>query len=399
MRSYSNVFRFRVAMALRSSKISHYPIVAYIEPTSFCNLRCPSCPTGTRRRIREEKAISFERFCEIVDELSPYLLILYFYNFGEPLLHKDSIKMISYASQKGIMVRASSNLSVNLSDERALELVKSGLYSLKVGLDGIDQKTYEQYRRRGNFNLVVSNIEKIVKFKKKENSKTPFLFVAYHVFKHNEATIDDARKLAERIGIDSFSPAPAFLPPEYHGMGIEPPSDKSLRMFNYLKGSFANERTCSWLYGAVVHNPNGTVSPCCGISHEEDDFCTWPRGRDIRSIMNDSHYILARKLIKNKNIKNYPFRVDDGMCFTHIEFDRLKEVICAKCPTPYHWGRIKSDVLTIVIDLYKDYKNSCFTKKLYIVLCYLLMGTPFFYEGIRNIISRNKDFFAKLKNV
>jgi hypothetical protein len=107
------------------------------------------------------------------------------------------------------------------------------------------------------------------------------------VFKHNETTVDDAWKLAERIGIDRFSVACSWLPPKHHETGIEASSDKSLRMLNRLKESFKKERTCSWLYGAVVHNPNGSVSPCCGVSWEEDDFCTWPSGKNIHSVMND----------------------------------------------------------------------------------------------------------------
>ena len=229
LRACLNVLRFRVAMALRSSTISNYPIVAFIEPTSFCNLRCPSCPTGIRSNVRARASLSLERFRELIDELCPYLLVLYFYNCGEPLLHKDSCKMISYASQKGIVVCASSNLSMKLSDEYALELVRSGLYSLVVGLDGIDQQTYGKYRRGGNFDLVVSNVEKIVRLRKQEKSKTPRLILQYLVFRHNEATIDGARKLAERIGIigiDHFNVAAAYVPPESHGTGIEPPSDE-----------------------------------------------------------------------------------------------------------------------------------------------------------------------------
>lgn len=384
--SYFNIFRYRMAMALRRSKISHHPFVAYIEPTSYCNLRCPACPTGIKSGMRERKAISYERFCEIVDELSPYLFNLYFYNWGEPLLHKDAFKMIGHASQKGIKVYASSNLSMNLSDEDVLELVKSGLYSLKVGLDGIDQKTYGKYRRGGNFNLVVSNIEKIVKFKRQENSRTPLLSVTYHVFKHNEATVDDARKLAEQIGIDNFSVTSSFLPPENHKTGIEPPSNNSWRKFNQLKEHFKIKRTCSWLYGAVVHNPNGSVSPCCGISWEEDDFCTWSRGKGIHSVMNDPNYVLARKLAKNN--KNYSFKVDEGMGFTRVQYDRSREVICAKCQVPYIWGRLESDLKEIVLSLYVDYKSGDFRQKVYTVLSYLLMGAPYFLGSIGRLITK-----------
>ena len=388
LRTYFNVFKFRMGMTFKTKRIYNHPFVAYIEPTSYCNLRCPACPTGLRSPARESAAIKIDRFCELIDRLSPYLMSLYFYNWGEPLLHRECSKMIRYAAQKGIKVFVSSNLSIPLSDERIHELVKSGLYSLKVGLDGVDQQSYEQYRREGKFDLVVSNIEKIVKFKRMENSSTPILSATYHVFKHNENSIDDARKLTERIGMDRFIVAPSFIPPEEDHAGIEAPSNPALTMFNHLKESFTRERTCSWLYGAVVHNPNGSISPCCGISHEEDDFGRWDKDEDIYAVMNNEQYTRARKIVKDN--KDISFRTDDGMGFTQIQIDRSREVVCAKCPTPYQWGRIKSDLQIIVGALYGDFKRAGLGMKIYFALCYLLMGAPFFSQGVLRLLGKDK---------
>ncbi len=388
-RSYLNILKFRLAMALRTSRIFNYPILAVIEPTSACNLHCPACPTGMKLDSREKTTLSYPRFCEIIDELSPYLMYLYFFNWGEPLLHKDSIKMINYASQKGINVRISSNLSFKMSDEFAQELVKSGLHYLVVGLDGVDQESYAKYRRGGDFELVVSNVKKIAKYKKQLNKETPLLHLPYHVFKHNEDTVAEAQKLAETIGFDLFTVDYSYIPPKDAGTKIEGPSNKSLSIYDKIMESFTFERTCSWLYGAIVHNPNGSVSPCCGIVYEDHDFDNWSKDKHICSIMNNTKYVLARNITRKTN-KDATFKLDDGMGFTHIEIDPSTEVICKKCPTPYIWGKIKNIVTpNIVARLQEDYKRANLRGKAYIALCYLLMGAPQLFHILHELFMKN----------
>ena len=52
LKAYANVLRYRVNVAMRRQVVTNRPLVAYIEPTLFCNLACPACPTGLKLDLR-----------------------------------------------------------------------------------------------------------------------------------------------------------------------------------------------------------------------------------------------------------------------------------------------------------------------------------------------------------
>ncbi len=80
--------------------ITNYPIEAYVEPTLFCNLRCPACPTGLRLGERPVTTIDENLFKAAIDELGDYIFLLWMYNWGEPLLHKQTPELIKYAKKQ-----------------------------------------------------------------------------------------------------------------------------------------------------------------------------------------------------------------------------------------------------------------------------------------------------------
>src|SRR5689334_13242274 len=90
LRAYSNVGKMRLNMLLRRQAIRNYPVKAYIEPTLFCNLRCPACPTGLQFGLRPSATMDVNLFKQAIDEMGPYLFDLWMFNWGEPLLHRQT---------------------------------------------------------------------------------------------------------------------------------------------------------------------------------------------------------------------------------------------------------------------------------------------------------------------
>ena len=86
IKAYSNILKLRINMILRRQVVRNYPIEAFIEPTLFCNLHCPGCPTGLRLGLRPPVAIEMSMFKTIIDEIGNYLFRLYMFKWGEPLL-------------------------------------------------------------------------------------------------------------------------------------------------------------------------------------------------------------------------------------------------------------------------------------------------------------------------
>lgn len=347
---YDNLVRVVDSYQKGEIRVSHYPVAGYIEPATVGNLKCPSCPTGINAPVRDRSLLPYERFCTLLDEWGEYLYQLYMYNWGEPLLNKDIARMVEYAAVQGIEVHASSNLSVNMTLDDARRIVKSGLGTLKVGIDGLSQEVYEKYRRKGKLDKVLANVKMIAQAKKEFGMKTPILVVSYHVFEHNEHELPFMKNFLLECGIDIVNFASAFLPVS-EDYGVRGP--KKYKQFDvreqYEKKipADAATRKCSWLWFAMVHNPNGTVSPCCGITHEEDDFGKVSEGIGVLDVFNSPRYLASRALQKRDPSVSYNTSMG-------VSIDReYAHTICERCPVPYIVNNFKPEkLLSAVKDSY-----------------------------------------------
>jgi radical SAM protein with 4Fe4S-binding SPASM domain len=243
------------------------PISVSFEPTTSCNLRCPECPSGLRAFTRPTGMLNNDFFSRTINDLHKDLLYLIFYFQGEPYLNPDFLKMVQFAHQKGIYTATSTNAHY-LTDEKARETVESGLDRLIISIDGTTQDVYEQYRVGGQLNKVLEGTQRIVYWKKKLKSRTPFIFFQFLVVKPNEHQLDDIRKIGKEIGVDQvrFKTAQVY---DYENdpHQLIPSIDKYSRYKQdaagkrQVKSGLRNQ--CWKLWHANVITWDGLVVPCC----------------------------------------------------------------------------------------------------------------------------------------
>jgi radical SAM protein with 4Fe4S-binding SPASM domain len=310
--------------------VSSKPYLAFFDPVSFCNLRCPFCETGRRVGSREGTKMPLENYKHMLEHIGDYLYNIKFYNWGEPFFNDDLPEMIRLAKSYSIFTDLSTNLSLTISDEKIENIISSGLDFLLCSIDGASQETYQKYRVGGDFELVMKNLNTFIKKKKEMQSKRPQILWRYFVFKHNEMEIDKAKKIAEDLGVQIFFDKPYimdYLNPENWISTISTFSEQTLVRAKQVAGSEADYvlekgekkqiesnygKPCDWLWSTLTVNANGSVSPCCAINFEKDDF-----GKIVGSsdeIWNNEKFQTARAFFKNGQIKN--------------------DVICTKCPVP-----------------------------------------------------------------
>ncbi|MGQ9627416.1 MAG: radical SAM/SPASM domain-containing protein [Anaerolineae bacterium] len=300
-------------------KVYGYPFLLTLDPSSVCQLHCPFCPTGLREGHRARTLMSLEFFKRIMDELGLYLFRLDLYNWGEPLLNKHFVDMVRYAKQSNIWVCTSTNLSLGLSDHQVEDLVTSGLDKLIISLDGVTEEKYLKYRFDGNFELVMENMRAIVRKKRELGLNRPAVVWQFLVFRHNEEDIETAKRMAAEIGVELYLAAP-FVKQEEPWKEMTP----TLEEFNLYSGRAqegtkkvvaptldAKPKRCDWLYASAAINANGSVSPCCAIWEEKDDFGNL-QGGDFKKLYN----------------KMYQFARDSFLRRTKSEID----IICNRCP-------------------------------------------------------------------
>ena len=278
----------KVYTSYQLSKLLHksiqwgLPISISFEPTTSCNLRCPECPSGQRAFTRPIGMLADDFFKQTIDQLHRELFYLVFYFQGEPYLNPSFLPMVAYANKKNIYTATSTNAHY-LTDENAKKTIESGLDRLIISIDGTTQEVYEQYRVGGQLSKVLEGASRIVKWKKELKSKTPFVVFQFLVVKPNEHQIEEAKKLANQIGVDDiwFKTAQIYDFQNDPNQLI-PTIDKYSRYKKtssgtVFKGRLANH--CWRLWSDPVITWDGLVAPCCfdkDASHQLGDLKSTP---------------------------------------------------------------------------------------------------------------------------
>ncbi|AKB52652.1 putative Fe-S oxidoreductase, SAM radical superfamily [Methanosarcina barkeri str. Wiesmoor] len=177
-----------------------------LDVSTVCQLRCPTCPTANGKVAAAIGSgfLKYSDFKQIIDNNS-FIKEIELSNYGEIFLNPELIDMIKYAYEKNVAVCANNGANLNtMTDELIESLVKYRFKGITCSIDGIDNKTYQIYRQRGNFDNVINNIKAINRYKKKYNSPYPKLLWQFVAFGHNEGFVDRAREMAQDLGMDFF---------------------------------------------------------------------------------------------------------------------------------------------------------------------------------------------------
>jgi len=242
------------------------PISLSIEPTTSCNLRCPECPSGLRSFSRPTGMLDKNFFKEVLDQVHERVFYLVFYFQGEPFLNPEFLDMISYASKKKLYTATSTNAHY-FNDETARKTIESGIDRLIISIDGTSQETYEQYRIGGTLNKVLEGTKKLVEWKKKLKSSTPFLVFQFLVVRPNEHQVEEVKKLAKEIGVDKVVFKTAQIYDFKNGSDLIPLNDKYSRYRKLSDGTYEIKNSlknqCWKMWHSSVITWDGQVVPCC----------------------------------------------------------------------------------------------------------------------------------------
>ncbi|MHB2026032.1 MAG: radical SAM/SPASM domain-containing protein [Elusimicrobiota bacterium] len=184
-----------------------------VDPTNFCQLHCPFCPTGANRGVRSKASMNFEHFKAFIDRVGPYVIHMDMMNWGESLLNKRLPDMIAHAKRYGIEIKLDANFN-DISRDAIEKLVRSGLDILSVSIDGISQETYGKYRVGGRLEKVLENLRALVSARAELGSPTPRIVWQFLVFRHNEHEAPLVENFAKSRGADQVSLVSPFLPNE-----------------------------------------------------------------------------------------------------------------------------------------------------------------------------------------
>lgn len=154
--------------------VRNFPMHLDIEANNTCNLRCTFCDKLPNIRKDSIGYMDMELFKKIIDEGVAYQLwgIKLSYR-GEPLLHKDIVKMVSYAKSAGILDVYFNTNGMLLNKGIVQQLIDAGLDRISVSIEGTDPEAFEKERVGANFEVILNNIKLLRSIRQENKSAIP----------------------------------------------------------------------------------------------------------------------------------------------------------------------------------------------------------------------------------
>jgi len=183
--------------------------VLQIEPTSYCNLRCPGCPAtvlpheASYARDRQN-VLPLATMLDVVEQL-PHLEKLLFYNFGEPFLHPEAITFLAEVRRRRPDVVIHTSTNGTAFRPGAIDALAAGALVDRIvfSIDGARPESYSRYRVRGDLAVALRNMRQLVEARGRAGTERMEVHWQYILFRWNDSDseIAEAQSLAADIGV------------------------------------------------------------------------------------------------------------------------------------------------------------------------------------------------------
>jgi radical SAM protein with 4Fe4S-binding SPASM domain len=200
-----NLLKSGLNLAYRRTKPWAWPLHMQVELTSFCELECPVCPTGTGELERSAKSIDVELVEQLFSEVGRYLLTVSLWGWGEPLLHKKLGEILAIVERYPVATLLSTN-GQSLTTPRVQEALRSHPPTyLIVALDGLTDETNSVYRRGAKLQPALEGVKELAEWKRMTGSRLPVLHCRFMAMSQNEHELTRLEEFSREAGFDMAS--------------------------------------------------------------------------------------------------------------------------------------------------------------------------------------------------
>ena len=148
------------------SQTFYFPKYFELETIRACNARCTMCtiPQWTTKGSKMQESL-FSKISEEMSHYSGWINSVCLSRNGEPLLDKTLAEKIKILKHYGIKnVTFSTNASL-LYEEKARELIESGLDDIRFSVDGATKETFEAVRKGLKYEEVLENCLRFIQLR------------------------------------------------------------------------------------------------------------------------------------------------------------------------------------------------------------------------------------------
>jgi radical SAM protein with 4Fe4S-binding SPASM domain len=203
------------------------PITMEIDPSNACNHSCPFCISG-HIHLKKFKGTEFfnrqmmdkKTLLNLVQDLSnTKIKSIAFTGGGEPTMNPALKEAIVYLKKNSNIQLGMYSNGTMLEKFNLFETIVKSLEWIRVSIDAGKKKSYDNLRvtnSSNNFDVVFSNIKKLIKIKKKLKSKI-VIGVGFVVTQDNYKEVIDFAKLFKDIDVDYCQFKPEIIQIERNG--------------------------------------------------------------------------------------------------------------------------------------------------------------------------------------
>lgn len=275
-----------------------------------CNYRCIMCPV---RESERQKVMDNQFFTAILKTLKPYMAkqkFLSLLGLGETLIDKEVCKKIVIAKRmhfKGIGIFTNGEL---LTEKISECVLKAGLDSLIVSIDGYTDKTQKSIRKGSNLHNIIKNIDDFIYIREQSNIKTRVI-IRFTKQSLNQNEWEDFYNFwKNKLDIKYLDSIFCYNVHNFGGNNYYLQEDDIVKHNNISDSS-----KCDQLYDRLTIFSDGSLGLCCG-----DQL-----GRNkIGNILDNDPIILYNE---SKIFNKYRKKMESGKI--------LELELCRQCSVPY----------------------------------------------------------------
>lgn len=181
----------------KKSILASMPRRIVFELTNSCNLNCIMCGRNSasfKPTFFDMKW--FKKFSPIYNHVEEVTLM----GWGEPTIHPHFGEMLEILNDAGVRIYFCTN-GMKL-DSLTNKIFEHKVDVMAVSLDGSDYETNAEIRRGSDLTQIVSSLKNIVKIKKQNNLKFPYINFVFTLMKRNIDLFPKMITLAAEVGIE-----------------------------------------------------------------------------------------------------------------------------------------------------------------------------------------------------
>ena len=178
-------------------------MVAFLEVSNVCNIRCRMCATTFDPRFQKGSDYTGLMDISILDRLEPILPGLwraYLMGNGEPLINPKFLEFARRLKTNNVEIQFNTN-GMLLTKEKSEALVDMEADAIAVSMDGADADTFNHIRHGADFDTVSANIQTLNEIKIRQKSDKPQLSLAAVALTDNYLQMRELVNMAKQLGM------------------------------------------------------------------------------------------------------------------------------------------------------------------------------------------------------